>query len=261
MTLPFTLYSNRNINNLFTYKTSAAYNALSKTLRHNVRSPFGKRRDDCSTASFGEVKVSALVQIQKDTGTTESTHICCRCSEVAHVVSWIRETGMESQMHGLWIRHDRRGFLLFPPPKTRCFWVQVPFSDLLLQTKNDRHSLMQDQEFGLRLLTLEVKLTHVAQLLEGLVDVPHSQTFPSIVGHPPLTFTLGFLLGTQVLILVDIIWIYAVVLGHSGKSESSARSLQCFPLFLLEWSYYNRKVGGSSPALWSLYCCCVFDPP
>lgn len=75
MTLPFTLYSNRNINNLFTYKTSAAYNALSKTLRHNVRSPFGKRRDDCSTASFGEVKVSALVQIQKDTGTTESTHI------------------------------------------------------------------------------------------------------------------------------------------------------------------------------------------
>lgn len=49
-----------------------------------------------------------------------------RCSEVAHGVCWICQTGMECEMHGLWIRHDCRRLLLLSPPQTRCLWVQIP---------------------------------------------------------------------------------------------------------------------------------------
>lgn len=46
-------------------------------------------------------------------------------------------------------------------------------SDLLLQVEYDGHSLMEDKQFRLRLLALQVQLAHAAQLLEGLVDVSH----------------------------------------------------------------------------------------
>lgn len=76
-------------------------------------------------------------------------------------------------------------------------------SDLLLQTENNSHGLVQHQQLGLRLLALQVQLAHVAQLLEGLVDVPHAQALPGVVCHPPLTLALGLLLRTQILVLMD----------------------------------------------------------
>lgn len=47
-------------------------------------------------------------------------------------------------------------------------------SDLLLQIKNDRHGLMEDEQFSLRLLAFQMHLAHASQLLERLVDVSHS---------------------------------------------------------------------------------------
>lgn len=76
-------------------------------------------------------------------------------------------------------------------------------SDLLFQAEDHRHGLVQHQQLGLWLFTLQVQLTHVAQLLEGLINVPHTKTFPGVVGHPPLTLTFGLLLRSQVLILID----------------------------------------------------------
>lgn len=76
-------------------------------------------------------------------------------------------------------------------------------SDLLFQAEDHCHGLVQHQQFGLWLLTLQVQLTHVTQLLERLVDVPHTQTLAGVVGHPPLALTFGLLLRAQVLILVD----------------------------------------------------------
>lgn len=61
---------------------------------------------------------------------------------------------------------------------------------------------MQNQELRLGLVALQVELHHPAQLLERLVDVAHAQALPSVVGHPPLLFSLGFLLGCQVLVVV-----------------------------------------------------------
>lgn len=46
-------------------------------------------------------------------------------------------------------------------------------SDLLLQVEYDSHGLMEDEQFGLGLLALQVHLDHVTQLLKGLVDVSH----------------------------------------------------------------------------------------
>ncbi len=76
-------------------------------------------------------------------------------------------------------------------------------SDLLLQAEDHCHGLVQHQQFGLWLLTLQVQLTHVTKLLKRLVDVPHTQTLTGIVGHPPLALTFGLLLRAQVLILMD----------------------------------------------------------
>lgn len=62
---------------------------------------------------------------------------------------------------------------------------------------------MQHQQLGLWLLALQMQLTHVTQLLEGLVDVPHAQAFTGVVGHPPLTLALSLLLRAQVLVFMD----------------------------------------------------------
>lgn len=64
---------------------------------------------------------------------------------------------------------------------------------------------MQHQQFGLRLLALQVQLTHVTQLLKGLVDVPHAQTFAGVVGHPPVSLALSLLLRAEVLVLMDTV--------------------------------------------------------
>lgn len=75
-------------------------------------------------------------------------------------------------------------------------------SDLLLQAEDDGHGLVQDQELGLWLVTLEVQLHHAAQLLERLIDVAHAQALAGVVGHPPLLLTLSLLLRGQVLIVI-----------------------------------------------------------
>lgn len=147
---------------------------------------------------------------------------------------------MKSEVHGLWVCHDPGRLLFLSPPQTRRLRVQVPLcgidaynsplgsefrwfpveplcsreawnvlfcssltSDLLLQAEDDGHGLMQHQQLGLGLLALQVQLAHVAQLLEGLVDVPHAQAFAGVVGHPPLTLALGLLLRAQILVFVD----------------------------------------------------------
>lgn len=75
-------------------------------------------------------------------------------------------------------------------------------SDLLLQAEDDGHGLVEDQELGLGLVTLEVELHHAAELLESLVDVADAQALTGIVGHPPLLLTLCLLLRCQVLVIV-----------------------------------------------------------
>lgn len=79
---------------------------------------------------------------------------------------------------------------------------QLLTSDLLLQTEDDGHRLVQDQQLGLRFVALQVQLHHPAQLLERLVDVAHAQALPRVVGHPPLPLSLHLLLGGQVLVVV-----------------------------------------------------------
>lgn len=74
---------------------------------------------------------------------------------------------------------------------------------MLLQIKYDRHSLVEDQQLGLGLLTIQVHLAHAAELLEGLVDVSHPQALAGVVSHPPVPLPLGLLLRVQVLIFSD----------------------------------------------------------
>ncbi|TNN87084.1 hypothetical protein EYF80_002839 [Liparis tanakae] len=85
--------------------------------------------------------------------------------------------------------------------KARCmdcgsFMAADAFSSSLFR----RHAA-----FGFRFLSegfngQRVQLTHVTQLLERLVDVPHTQTFAGVVGHPPVALPLGLLLRTQIFV-------------------------------------------------------------
>lgn len=47
-------------------------------------------------------------------------------------------------------------------------------SNLLLQVEYNVNSLLQYDQFGLRFLIAHVELTHAAQLLKSLIDVPHT---------------------------------------------------------------------------------------
>lgn len=47
-------------------------------------------------------------------------------------------------------------------------------SNLLLQVEYNVNGLLQHDQFGLRFLIAQMELTHVAQLLKSLVDVPHT---------------------------------------------------------------------------------------
>lgn len=77
-----------------------------------------------------------------------------------------------------------------------------PTSDLLFQTEDDSHGLVQDQQLCLRFVALQVQLDHPAQLLERLVDVADTKTLPCVVGHPSLPLSLHLLLWSQVLIVI-----------------------------------------------------------
>lgn len=90
---------------------------------------------------------------------------------------------------------------------------------------------MQHQQLGLWLLALQMQLTHVTQLLEGLVDVPHAQAFAGVVGHPPLTLALGLLLRAQVLVFVDTTSAKQVRFSYNDlfflNIDSSIKSQNC----------------------------------
>lgn len=75
-------------------------------------------------------------------------------------------------------------------------------SDLLLQTEDDGHGLVQYQQLGLRFIALQVQLDHPAQLLERLVDVADAQTLSRVVGHPSFPLPFHLLLWGQVLVIV-----------------------------------------------------------
>jgi len=48
---------------------------------------------------------------------------------------------------------------------------------------------------------VHVDLDHVAQLLEGLVDVADPEAFAGVVGHPPVLFSLLALVGGEVVVV------------------------------------------------------------
>lgn len=73
----------------------------------------------------------------------------------------------------------------------------APTSHLLLQAQDDLHGLLQDEQFGLRLVRLEVHLAHAPQLPEGLVNVPHTHPLPRVIGHTPLPVPQVFLFQGQ----------------------------------------------------------------
>lgn len=169
------IYSNRRIINKYTKYVQNICSVqciclLQVTFRHKVKSQFGKLGDDCSTASRFLIREEDLtvpvwkseemrnIQNSWDAlpSAFDSRLDVVRCSEVAHGVRRVCQTGMKSKMHGLWVRHDSRRLLFFSPPQTRCLRVQIPLSDLLFQAEDHRHSLVEDQQLGLRLLTLQV---------------------------------------------------------------------------------------------------------
>ena len=52
--------------------------------------------------------------------------------------------------------------------------MYLPTFHFVLQVANDSNCLMQDHQFRLGLLTLEVLVTDLSQFLERLVDVSHT---------------------------------------------------------------------------------------
>lgn len=90
-------------------------------------------------------------------------------------------------------------------------------SHLLLQAEDDGHGLVQDEQFGLRLLAAEVQLAHAAQLLKGLIDVTDAQALAGVIGHPALLLPLGLLLWGEKLVLV-LVW--ATEEGSRGQRET-----------------------------------------
>ncbi len=75
-----------------------------------------------------------------------------------------------------------------------------PTSHLSLQAQDDLHGLLEDDEFSLSLVALQMQLHHAAELPEGLVNVAHSHPLPSVISHAPLALTLLLLLSRQMLL-------------------------------------------------------------
>lgn len=78
-------------------------------------------------------------------------------------------------------------------------------SDLLLQVEYNINGLVQNEQFGLGFLISQVELTHAAQLLKALVDVPHAQPLAGIIRHPPLFLPLHLHLRRQILFVLVLI--------------------------------------------------------
>lgn len=58
-------------------------------------------------------------------------------------------------------------------------------SDLLFQVEYNVNGLLQYDQFGLGFLIAHMELTHAAQLLKSLIDVPHTKPLTGVVCQPP----------------------------------------------------------------------------
>lgn len=92
-------------------------------------------------------------------------------------------------------------------------------SHLLLQAEDDGHGLVQDEQFGLRLLAAEVQLAHAAELLKGLIDVSDAQALSGIIGHPALLLPLSLLLWGEKVVLILVCAMGEGSRGPEGDSE------------------------------------------
>ena len=134
---------------------------------------------------------------------------------------WLQER--DSHSRGGWLQEvggergqQRRGRGAAPPLT----------SHLLLQVQDDRHGLVQDEQFGLGLLTVEVQLAHAPQLLKSLIDVSDPQPLPSVIGHPALLLPLSLLLWGEkvVLVLVRATGGRGGARGPEGDSEAGGQA-------------------------------------
>ena len=87
------------------------------------------------------------------------------------------------------------GLFLFAPLETSRLGVEVPLLDLLLEARDHVDGLLENAQLGLRLVRLEMDAAHLAELLEGLVDVAHAQAFARVVGRAALFLARLALLG------------------------------------------------------------------
>lgn len=65
-------------------------------------------------------------------------------------------------------------FLKRPFPSSSFLPGHPLTSNLLLQVEYNVNGLLQYDQFGLRFLIAQMELTHAAQLLKSLIDVPHT---------------------------------------------------------------------------------------
>ena len=77
-------------------------------------------------------------------------------------------------------------------------------SNLLLQVEYNVNGLLQYVQFGLRFLIAQMELTHAAQLLKSLVDVPHTEPFAGVVCQPPHFLPPSLHLHWQIFIAMGI---------------------------------------------------------
>lgn len=78
-------------------------------------------------------------------------------------------------------------------------------SNLLLQVEYNCDRLLQYDQFGLGFLIAEVELTHAAQLLKSLIDVPNTQPLAGVVCQPPCFLPLSLYLIWQIFFVFHII--------------------------------------------------------
>jgi hypothetical protein len=97
-------------------------------------------------------------------------------------------------------------------------------SHLLLQAEDDGHGLVQDEQFGLRLLAAEVQLAHAAELLKGLIDVADPQALSGIIGHPALLLPLRLLLWGEKVVLV-LVW----AMGEGSRGPEGDSEVMWWP--------------------------------
>lgn len=77
---------------------------------------------------------------------------------------------MKLESEAIWMFY----FVKMPFPSTSFLLGHPLTSNLLLQVEYNVNSLLQYDQFGLWFLIVQMELTHVAQLLKSLVDVPHT---------------------------------------------------------------------------------------